>query len=897
MSIILRSIPSRAAFLILLISTPLSAQVGSARVRGVVTDPSGAPVPQATASIRNVDTGATSTTKSNGVGEFSFPDLPVGRYQITVRAPGFKEFVQPDITLVGNQRFTINVPLQVGEVTETVTVSGAAAQVDTQTGTLKDTIDRKQIEDLPLNGRNPLQLVALSAGVFETGGGSNAQGSTVPGESYFSVNGQRTNTVNFELDGNDHNDPYTNVADPMPNPDALAEFSVQTSNYDAEYGRNSGAIVNATTKSGTNSLHGSAFEFIRNGDVNARNFFSTTNTDTLNRNQFGATLGGPVLIPHLYNGKNKSFFFFSYQGTRAHSASSSGFLTVPTAAEACGDFSALSTPITDPNTGQPFPGNIIPANRIDPYATKTLALLYPALSASTKDYFIQPNRTMDDQFLIRGDQNISDTEHLTLRYFHWHYETPYYAAPSGEYPASTTGVLGLNHNANIILTSTLSPRLVNLFTVGFNRLYTDQFLPPYITSRQLGLDVFSQPPDPMTLSIAGYSGVSFQPPVPNTRNTYTIQNATTLSIGRHLIKWGGEVQRIQQKWTFNNAFPNYDFNGSFTGNGLADFLLGKPFYLYEGGYQEMDTRFTGWALFVQDNYKITKKLTLDLGLRWDPWIPPHYVGINKIAEFSPQDAATGVHSQVYPNAPAGILYYGDPGVPKGGTNAAWRNFGPRIGFAYDLTGDSKTVFRGGYGIFYDQPKDIMWNHANDNPPFGAVAYLLAPGNAPYSYENPFNGQPNPILNIFNPNKNSSFPATPINGLFYFSDFHMPTIQQWNVSLERALPGGIVARASYVGSHGSHLIWVRDGNPPAWTPGATQANVNQRRPFYPTLGYTNTPFFDSWSKYNALEISVQPTLLKRDHVYGQLHPRKIDGRSLRFDRNDLFQSRRPLQFEP
>lgn len=843
----------------------LYGQVGTARIRGLVLDPSGAPVPGAVIVLTNTQTSTTYKAQSNSDGQFSFDYLPIGTYSLTAEAKGFKRHIQSGIILVGDQDLTVNALLQIGAVTQQVTVRSPAATVDTQNGTLRQTISRQQIVDLPLNGRNPLELVALSAGTFETGGGSNDQSSTLPGESFFSVNGGRTNSVNFLLNGNDSNDPYTNVAAPVPEPDALAEFSVQTSNFSAAYGRSSGAIVNAITKSGTNQFHGSAFEFLRNGDADARNFFSTTQ-DTLDRNQFGGTLGGPVIIPHLYNGRDKTWFFGSYQGTREHSASSSGFLVLPTAAEAAGDFSSLTTPVIDPATGQQFPGNVIPTSDIDSYATKTLGLIYPTLSSPTpgapsstlqtvNEHFVLPNRNLTDQFLVRIDQNLSNTEHLTLSNFYWRYNKPVVASPAGLYPASTEGLYGFNDNAEATLTSSLSPRLVNLLTAGFNRVYSDQTLPPYVSSRQIGLDVFSQPPDPMTLSISGLSGVSFQPPVPNTRNTFTVQDAATLSFGRHMIKWGGEVQRIQQLWTFNNDFPNYDFNGFYTGVGLADFLLGKPFYLYEGGYQAMNTRFTGWNLYTEDSYKVNRKLTVDLGVRWEPWIAPHYVGVNKIAEFSPADAAAGIHSIIYDNAPPGILYYGDPGVPKGGANSDWKDFAPRVGFAYDFRGNGKTVFRGGYGIFYDEPKDDMWNHANDNPPFGGVAYLQAGINAPYSYEDPFNGKPNPVESIFNPNPLSPFPGTPINGLFYFSSFHMPNVQQWNATLQEVLPGGLLAHASYVGSHGTHLIWVRDADPPVWTTNNTQSNIQQRRPYNPILGYTNTPFFDSYSNYNALQVGL------------------------------------------
>ena len=317
---------------VLLTTAMLMAQAGGARIRGAINDPTGSRVAGAVVSLTHVDTADVRRTQSGEDGSYTFVNLPVGRYLITAEAPGFKRYEQSGIVLVVDQRADVDITLEVGQVTEVVNVTAEVQPVDTQTGTLKQVIDSRRMVDLPLNGRDATRLLTLVAGVLPVTGGVNKQSSTLS-NTFFSVNGARDNTVNFQMDGTDQNDPYTNVSNPFPNPDALQEFSVQTNNYDAEFGRNSGAVVNAVTRSGTNDPHGSLFYFLRNGSLNARNFFSASQ-DTLKRNQFGGTLGGPVFLPKIYNGRDKTFFFFSYQGTRISEAPSNLLTLVPSGSAA-----------------------------------------------------------------------------------------------------------------------------------------------------------------------------------------------------------------------------------------------------------------------------------------------------------------------------------------------------------------------------------------------------------------------------------------------------------------------------------------------------------------------------------------------------------------------------------
>ena len=341
-------------------------------ITGVVTDASGGLVPNAKATARNIGTSAVFTAQSGSDGAYWLRNLPVGAYNVSVEAGGFQKFEAKDIRLQVNEVARVDVRMSVGAITETVTVQANTVTVDTTTSTLKAVVDQKRIEELPLNGRNATQLMRLIVGVTNDPTANVTSGTTYPGTNPVSVNGGRSNTTNYILDGAQNNDLYSNAPSPLPNPDALQEFSVQTNNFSAEFGRQSGGIVNAVTRSGTNEAHGSAFEFVRNNALNAANFFSPVVngakvSDGLKRNQFGGTFGGPVVLPKIYNGHDKTFFFVSYQGTLIRRLPIANSVIVPTAAQRNGDFSGLLPKvIRDPNTQQPYPGNIIPASSFNP---------------------------------------------------------------------------------------------------------------------------------------------------------------------------------------------------------------------------------------------------------------------------------------------------------------------------------------------------------------------------------------------------------------------------------------------------------------------------------------------------------------------------------------------------
>ena len=846
-------------------------------MRGTVDDPQARVVSSAAVVLTNEQTGASYTTKSNGTGDYVFPQVPLGTYSLRVDVAGFKTFEQHGIKMTSDQNLTVPVVLTLGSSSETVSVSDAGTLVDTQTGTLQSIVDSKSIQDLPLAGRDVRTLVALSQGVAATAAtfNSQAQSSTLPGTPYFSVNGGRDNSLNYLLDGIDNNDSYTNVAGPYPDPDALAEFSVQVSNFDAEYGRNSGAIVNAITKSGSNHLHGSAYEFQQNSTfgldaLSAMTKYKGINEDPLHFNQFGGSLGGPVMLPKLYDGRDRTFFFGSYQETITHRVSSAATEYVPTAAERQGNFQGTGIIVIDPTTGLPFANDTIPTSRLDPAAQQFINAYLPLPNTNNASQpnqytFRKPGRDSQGQLTLRGDQKLPHGNQLAMTFYRYTSDIGSLAPQPGNLDYAQAGWTGVAHHASVSLTTIFSPRVVNLLSYGYSHLHTHPGSAPagYPSSQTLGLKIYSVAPNPLYFNIAGWTGATaVYQGLPNNRATFPLQDALSLQLGKHSLKVGGSTSWTQQDWIYNQAFPNFGFSGQFTSNGLTDFLLGLPQYMVEANTQILNTRFRQFSAFAQDNWKFSQRLSFDLGLRWDPFIPPHFVGrYNPVDVFDPKAFAANRHSTVFPNAPAGLLFAGDQGVPEGGTGSVYTTFSPRVGFAYDVTGRQRTVLRGAYGIFYDQPKQIDYNRFTNGQPFNIYEVLYNSNSLLYNWRDPYQGGPDPVAQFAqqanNPGPNAKF-STPIAGELAFVNFHMPYIQQWNLTVEQQLPLQTLFRVTYVGSKGTHLQWTRDANAPMRQagPSSTWASTQARRPYNPGFSYINGLFWDGYSEYQSLQVSLE-----------------------------------------
>lgn len=837
-------------------------------ITGTTEDQSGSAIPGSRVIATNIGTSSTFEAVSNESGTYILRSLPVGNYTITVETAGFKKMILTDVNVRVNDEVRLDVTLPVGGLNEEVTVTAETALVSTTSSTLKTVIDERRINELPLNGRDPNSLVQLVAGVQPDTRTSLTSGATYPGAVSVSSNGGRGNTTNYVLDGGSNNDPYSNQSNPMPNPDALQEFSVQTNNFSAEYGRNLGAVVNAVTKSGTNNFHGTLFEYVRNDAFNATNFFTPGKRDGLKRNQFGGTIGGPLPLPHFGeggpvfdSGRDRSFFFFSYQGTRTRQAPADNVAVVPTAAQRAGNFG--STRIADPSSGLPctatdqrgcFANNIIPVSRFNPVAQRLLNFIPLPNEPGGILRFAVPILLDDDQYMLRLDHKFSESNNLFGRYWFSKAAQPAYL-DTGNYLASSFGRTWKNRIIALNDTHIFSPRVVNNTVFTFNQTdnVNTHVYPESLQS--MGANYYNDATPQIQLTVAGSFGINTGDTNTFARKEYQIANTTRITTSRHYISIGGDYSYFT-----NDIVNNFRANGQivfnnaagFTGNALADFFLGKFSTFTQGVGEYKNTIAHNPGFFIQDDYRVNKKLVLNLGLRWDPFIP--YIDANdRIAGFR-----EGQRSQVYVNAPAGLLYPSDPGLPEGGYEQTLWNFGPRLGFAYDLTGDGKTSIRGGYGIFFDRPNAISTNSAANQAPFGTV--LTFNGTPLNSLSEPYAGRINPFPQEINPGPNVAF-TTPISVFSHAQGLKNARLQSYNLSFEREIFPSYLVRVAYAGSKGERLSVVNEINPAIYALGATTGTTNARRRLAPIYGSIASVESTGFSNYNSLQLTLDKRFSK------------------------------------
>ena len=851
--------------LTILAASPCVAQFTTANLRGDVVDATGAFVPQSKVTVLNKDTGFTRTDVTGADGAFAFPALPIGTYRLTVEKAGFSTYVQEGITLAVNQAANQRVMLQVGASTQEITVTANAGMVNTQSATISQLVSQKQVTDLPLNGRGAQALVLIAVGTANTtqvsgilGQGGIYGGNLYSSEQMAGVNGGGTGNVNYQMDGAGHNDTYVNMNLPFPNPDALQEFNLQTTSMSAQYGGGA-AVVNIATKAGTNALHGTAFEFLRNGNLNARNFFAPTH-DTLKRNQFGGTIGGPIK-------KDVLFFFGTYQGTRLRSAPQGQITFVPTAAERNGDLSTTATQLVDPATRTPFPGNQIPVSQFSgpsKYFLQRLPL--PNGPGQQVTYLGPSSRPNDDQFMpkidwVRGKHQVSG------RYFYTKFNSP------PDFSQVKQNLLAMDRNGNQVRIQTLA--LDHVFSASPTLLFQTWFgfdsqvggsrsgIPPgadAITFPAAGVRIEGGaqgiPPALEGLSVTGLFSVASTHFGDFNRGDWTIRESVTKVKGAHQFIFGGEVVRLIQDITNTNTQSgSFSFGGRLSGSNLADFLLGAANSFTQGAGQYQNMRGSKYSLFVQDNWRATEKLTLNLGLRWDPFFP--YTEIyNRVPCFAP-----GQRSTVYTNAPLGLIYGGDTGCPwgKGAANEAG-NLAPRAGFAYRI--GQKSVVRGGAGIYYQIPPSRIFNGPNGVAPF-MPRYQLT---GSLRFEDPYGsfGMANPFPAEYVGDKGASVRKdvpiavpTQIYGSFT-GLYRVTTLGTWNLTLERQLGTDWLLSAAYVGSGGYHLPGTYQMNPATYIPGAsTVANTQSRRPYQ---GFTSVS--QTWTDFNSQYHSLQLNVEKR-----------------------------------
>lgn len=844
-------------FSIFLMATTVYGQT-EVRIVGTVTDSSGAVIRGAKVSAIEVGTGFKRTVISNDAGYYVISGIRHGDYRVECEFTGFKRFVRAGITLDVDQTAEINIELAPGQVTTLVEVSGNASKVDTQTATLKHVVDERHVRELPLNGRDPTQLVLLVPGVVgttrDTSGlrqGGSGRGIEQPG---IASNGGRSNMVDYNLDGAPHNDTYTNVAMVMPDPDALEEFSVQTNNYDAEFGRSSGAIVNAVTKSGTNAFHGSIFEFHRNEAFNAYNFFAQS-SDGLKRNQFGGTLGGPVVIPGLYSGHDKTFFFFSYQKTLNRSRPTDRSTVVLTEAQRNGDFSAYNQPIIDPLTGGPFLDNQIPIDRLN-YVTKNIfdSLLPLPTEPDTGLYWYSTRNNSDmRQIVAKVDHQFTPNSILTVRYLDNYYENP--GNPTKLLFENQGISITPSRNFMIVHKQILSPTLLNTAEFSFNRRTSD-YLPNWTTGfDDLGVNniYVDQPTSNFHLSVTGAFSVTKTERDTTQPIVNVFRDTVGWTHGNHAMSMGFEYlhQRLNKdyRWILD---PFLYFQGYNTGYGPSDFFLGLPSLLIQKNHSEAaDQHYAAYVGFFQDDIRLRRNLTLNLGVRYEPFIP--YVDDSiRMSVFRP-----GMNSQLFENAPAGMVFGGEQGIPKAGTNSDLNNFAPRIGIAWRPFGDNKTSIRSGYGIFYDSSTMSAISNVFQNvAPYGTRLDLTP---TPGPFEDPYAGN-NPFPLPFPPPSDVSFPQG-LSMATYPERFGTAYLQSWNFTVEREVFPTWVVRAAYAGSKGTRLLQGWDRNAAVYIPGESDfTNYQERKPF---PAFSSIEVVDSVgnSSYNSLQLTLDKRLGK------------------------------------
>ncbi len=845
------------SFVFLASRLPLEAADVTGTITGVVKDASGAVIPGVLVTGTHTGTNATYTATSDETGTYALRGIPVGVYKIVTEHTGFKPFELTGIRLQVNESLRVDVALVVGATTDRITVSADVISVDTVSPTLKAVIDQRRIEDLPLNGRNPTQLMRLVAGVEIDTRSDVTSGQTYPGVTPVSVNGGRSNATNYILDGGQNNDHYNNAPNPMPNPDALQEFSVQTNNFSAEFGRNVGGVVNAVTKSGTNQVHGSAFEYLRNYSMNAANFFALVKApgvkqdDGLKRNQFGASMGGPVWFPRIYNGKNKTFFFFAYQGQRQRRTPTTTNVTVPTLLQRAGDFSEVKKALKDPFGGGVYPGNRIPLSQYDTAAKWIVDHYVPAPAPGANQIAYSARRQQDeDQTMAKIDHQLTANNRLSGRYWVSKATAPAMLDPAN-YMNTSTGSAWRNTSTVLSDTHVFSPTLVNTALVGFNQSTTDTFRAlPEKSLADLGIKIYSDKKPQYHMTISGYFSINTGDTNFFLRDEYQLSDTLRWSHGKHQISIGAEYDRglgnIDNNYRANGIW-NWNSSAPFTGDALADYFVGKFTSLAQGVGEYKRTRFNMFSTFFQDSAKVSRRLTLNLGVRWEPHFPWKDRD-GKLAGWR-----EGQQSTRYVNAPRGILYPGDPGFPEGGYNTAWKNFGPRVGFSWDVFGDGKSSIRGGYGVFFDSINTIQSNSLANQGPFGTVVNIL--GNTLNNFSNPYAGTTNPFPASTNPPREVKF-FLPLVPTLFEEHMRNPYLQSWNLTVEREIGWATVIKAGYAGSKGTRLYSGREFNPAIYRPGATTSNLDQRRPRYPELGQTNMIQYTGNSVYHSLQTTLE-----------------------------------------
>ena len=821
-----------------LLPTGNAQTAGTGSIQGAVADQTGAVLQNATVTITNTATEVQHKTTSGADGLYSFPNVPIGVYTLDVSAPGFERYSQAGVDLEVGSSIAINVNMTVGTTDQRVVVHANGIALQTEDPSFKQTIDQKTLTELPLNGRQVTSLITLSGGSANANEGSDLQGSkTFYSSVVVSVGGGMGNATDYRLDGGDHNDYMTNVNLPFPFPDAVSQFSVETSALGAQSGLHPGGLVNVVTRSGSNEWHGTAFEFIRNNFIDATNFFSTKK-DTLHQNQYGGTFGGRII-------RDKLFFFGGYQRLKADQSQASTQAFVPTPANLLGDFSATESAACQASGKaiqllNPFTGAILPGNQISPALFNASSLkLVTYLPAATNDCgvvnYAIPSEQVENQFIGRVDSTINQKNSLYGRYFLDGYTSPGFFSPTNVLITTQPGNYERAQGLTLGETYVINDHTVNSFHATATRRRNNRGAAAEgIGPATLGINSYAPSTNFLELTVTNkwstYCGTCAAAHF--NVNTFSFADDVNMVLGKHQLAFGGEYVRSQLN--INNLYEsngNFGITGVYSQKGPAgnspggtgadanlDFLTGALNTYQQSKAQQNALRAPIPSLYIQDTYHATKRLVLSAGLRWDP----EYVPVDNFYRGSIFDMSSflsNTHSTVFPNAPAGSFYHGDAGVPDAFTqNSPWQ-FSPRIGITFDPTGQGKTVFRAGSALVYDEPNFFTAQRVNQNPPF-ATAISNVPVGVPMSFSSPWsNGSTpsNPFPLPFNPPPSTTF-AHQAQFIVLPKQFHPPYTMQWTASVQQELNHGWQFQIDYIGAKTSFDGYGYPLNPAVYIPG-------------------------------------------------------------------------------
>ena len=867
-------------------AAPLWGQaVASAQISGLVTDPSGAAVPRAKITVTQAATGLVRSTLSGPDGTYVLPDLPVGPYKLQVQVSGFETYLQTGIVLEVSNNVAINVTLHVGQIKQQVEVAANATMVQTQTTSIASVMDNDRVLDLPLNGRVATDLIMLMGMATDN---SPVYSDLVSSKNYWSsdaisVAGGQSDATSYRLDGGTHMDNFSNINLPLPFPDAIQEFSVETSSLSAQWGLHPGAQVEVVTKSGTNEFHGNGFEFVRNGDFDARDFFAATQ-DTLRQNQFGGTIGGPVK-------KDKLFGFFGYQGTRIRTAPPSSITYVPNQAVLNGDWSEVESAncqssgvaqtIINPATGAPYANDYVDPSTYNQQALNLLKYVPISSDPCGRITYAIPMPQREDQYLGRADWNQSAKNNFFGRYFYADYKSP--AAFNDNFLLTTQrGVLDRSQAVTLGDAYSITPNTLNSAHLAWTRLAITRG--PAADMKNLGdfgINIYQGVPNAIDLGITGYFGIGCGTCAPAHFKNNVAELSDDLNVIRrkHHMSLGVDWIHYEYPYMNNNETNGYmGFDGHATNDGLLDFLLGQLGPFQQGNPTPYNGRQNYVGTYFNDNIQMSKRLNVNLGLRWEPNLSVTEIH-NAVAHFSEAAFIAGTESSQFVNAPPGLFFPGDPGIPRTYTYTKLSAFQPRVGIVWNPTGSGRQVIRLGYGVFFDTVPTAFFEDQTQGAPWASTVDLYSP---PGGLTNPWQGYPggNPFPLPYPPGKNAIFP--PESSLYdYPLNSHPMYVHEWDLSYQLQMTSNWLLALNYLGSKTTHIWTGEDIDPAVFIPGtcsgqpcSTPNNENQRRVLYlinPVAGSLVSDIYhlDSGAnaEYQALYIKLQHRFSEHYTVLG------------------------------